>query len=66
MLTIEITEWDQIDALERMILSLSTAIDNMNDQEVITLLQRDMACLIFIREELMGDIGTMNDEKLPN
>jgi len=66
MQVIEVTEWDQIEALERMIFSLSTAIDGLNDNDLIARLQRDMACLILLREEIKDDIGTFNDPKLPN
>lgn len=66
MQVIEVTEWDQIEALERMIFSLSTAIDGLDDNDLIARLQRDMACLILLREEIKDDIGTFNDPKLPN
>lgn len=66
MQVIEVTEWDQIEALERMIFSLSTAIDGLNDNDLIARLQRDMACLILLREEIKDDIGTFNDPELPN
>lgn len=66
MQVIEVTEWDQIEALERMIFSLSTAIDGLDDNDLIARLQRDMACLILLREEIKDDIGTFNDQKLPN
>lgn len=66
MQVIEVTEWDQIEALERMIFSLSTAIDGLDDNELIARLQHDMACLILLREEIKDDIGTFNDPELPN
>lgn len=64
--TIGITEWDLIQALERMILSLSNALENVDDDEVYDLFQRDMACLIVLRQELIEETETYNEKELPH
>lgn len=66
VVTITVTEWDQINALNRMILSLSKALEEVEDPEFVSLLQRDMACLIILREELEEDASTYNEKELPN
>lgn len=66
VITITVTEWDQIEALNRMILSLSKAVDEIADEEIVSLFQKDMACLILLREELQDCATTYNDADLPN
>lgn len=61
-LTIGVTEWDLIQALERMILSLSNALENVDDDELYNLFQKDMACLILLRAELVDDAETFNEK----
>lgn len=62
-ITIGVTEWDLIQALERMILSLSSALENIeDDDELFELFQKDMACLILLRAELVDDAETFNEK----
>lgn len=62
-ITIGVTEWDLIEALERMIVSLSNALDNVqHDDELFELFQKDMACLILLRQELIEDADTANEK----
>ena len=63
---VNVTEWDLIQALERMILSLSNALENVDDDEVYDLFQRDMACLIVLRQELIEETETYNEKELPH
>ena len=65
-ITIGVTEWDLIQALERMILSLSNALENVEDDEIYELFQRDMACLIVLRQELIEETETYNEKELPH
>lgn len=66
VITITVTEWDQIQALNRMILSLSQAAEAMDEPDMISLFHKDMACLILLREELEENATTYNDANLPN
>jgi len=66
MKVIEVTEWDQVQALERMIHSLSVAIDNIADTSLIMEFERDMACLLLLREELKDSLETHNDPEMPH
>ena len=62
-ITIGVTEWDLIQALERMILSLSNALDGIQDDaELSDLFQKDMACLILLRQELIEEADTANEK----
>lgn len=61
-ITIGVTEWDLIQALERMILSLSSALESVDDDELYDLFQKDMACLILLRQELIDDAETCNEK----
>ncbi len=66
-ITIGVTEWDLIEALERMILSLSNALDNVqHDDELFELFQKDMACLVLLRQELIEEADTYNEKELPH
>lgn len=66
-ITVNVTEWDLIQALERMILSLSNALDhNSDDAELTQIFQKDMACLILLRQELIEDADTFNEKELPH
>lgn len=66
-ITIGVTEWDLIEALERMIVSLSNALDNVqHDDELFELFQKDMACLILLRQELIEEADTYNEKELPH
>lgn len=61
-ITIGVTEWDLIQALERMILSLSHALESVDDDELYDLFQKDMACLILLRQELIDEAETFNEK----
>ena len=66
-ITIGVTEWDLIEALERMIVSLSNALDNVqDDDDLFQLFQKDMACLILLRQELIDEAETFNEKELPH
>lgn len=67
VLNITVTEWDQIQALERCIMSLVSVLEQVGDEHELTeLFQKDMACLLLLREELSDCAGTCTDPKLPN
>ena len=66
-ITVNVTEWDLIQALERMILSLSNALDHNSDNvELVEIFQKDMACLVLLREALVEETETYNEKELPH
>ena len=66
-ITVNVTEWDLIQALERMILSLSNALDyNSDNVELVKIFQKDMACLVLLREALVEETETYNEKELPH
>lgn len=66
VINIEVTEWDQIGALERCIHSLSLACEEIDDKEVKAMLHRDIACLLLLREDLKDAVDCDTEPTLPN
>lgn len=67
VINIEVTEWDQIQALERCIMSFAHALEDLGeDHELRSLFQRDMACLLLLREELKDAVDCDTEPSRPN
>jgi hypothetical protein len=66
VITIEVTEWDQIEALERCIYSLTNAMESCGDEELEGLFQHDIACLLLLREELKDAVDCYTEPSRPN
>lgn len=66
VINIEVTEWEQIEALERCIYSLANAMEKCGDEELTTLFQRDIACLLLLREELKDAVDCDTEPSRPN
>jgi len=66
VINIEVTEWDQIGALERCVHSLAMAMEEVDDEEVKAMLHRDIACLLLLREDLKDAVGCDTEPTRPN
>lgn len=65
-ITIEVTEWDQIQALERCIMSLASALEQVEDDEIVNVFRRDLASLLLLREELSDAVDCCTEPTRPN
>ena len=66
-ITIEVSDWDQIVALDRVIMALGKSLELTDrSEDFYEVLQKDVACLILLREELKEAIEADGDLRQPH